>query len=31
MTATLSGGTCVLGYPQGGTHNNGTTNFGAAQ
>jgi hypothetical protein len=31
MTATLSGTACVLGYPTSGTHNNGTTNFGAAQ
>ena len=32
MTATAgSGGACVLGYPVGGTHNNGTVNRGAAQ
>jgi hypothetical protein len=32
MTATAgTGGACVLGYPFGGTHNNGTVNRGAAQ
>jgi hypothetical protein len=31
MTATATGGTCVLDYPFGGTHNNKTINFGAAQ
>jgi hypothetical protein len=31
MTATASGSNCVLGYPVGGTHANGTVNFGSAQ
>jgi hypothetical protein len=32
MTATAgSGGACVLGYPFGGTHDNGVINRGAAQ
>ena len=32
MSAALSGGTCVLGYPtNSGTHRDGTVNFGAAQ
>jgi hypothetical protein len=31
MTATVTGGNCVLNYPVTGTHNNGTVNFGTAQ
>ena len=31
MTATVVGGNCVLNYPLGGTHSNGTVNFGTAQ
>jgi hypothetical protein len=31
MGASLTGTTCTLTYPTGGTHDNGVVNLGAAQ